>query len=359
MRVTATLGAAVLVLGLSQLSWLDRSGARPAAPLPEPELSLLAVGDTGQPPSLLPAADAQVRVGRVMALAHAAQPVDALVLLGDNFYPDGLAAHEAVGRIRDNLVRPYCGFVALSGPRSREVADSCPGAREEPIPILAVLGNHDYESDESPGLERDLVPSFVSNWSVPGAATEVHELPGGVSLVLVQSEELTGAAEAALLSAALRGARGPWRVVAIHHPVVEDVDGSTHKGASIAAFSALVREAISDSGVEVQLLLAGHEHNLQIFEGSSPGPRLVVIAGGGAGHRPAKFHARSCRFLAERMGFVRIDLVGVDDDARLVASLFALRDAWIPGFDDATLVARWSVDPHGDVRNELGEAEGP
>jgi hypothetical protein len=356
--VSATLGAALLVFGISRSAWMHPSSARPAAPLPE--LSLLAVGDTGKPPSWVPAADAQVRVGRAMALAHAAQPADALVLLGDNFYPDGLGAHAAVGRIRDNLVRPYCGLVALSGPRSREVADGCPGAREErsPIPILAVLGNHDYGSDESPGLQRDLVPSFVSNWSVPDALSEVHELPGGVSLVLVQSEELSSAAGAALLSAALRGSRGPWRVVAIHRPVVEGVEGATHNDANTAAFSALVREAISDSGVEVQLLLAGHEHNLQTFEGSSPGPRLVVIAGSGSEHRPAKIHARSRRFVADRMGFARIDLVGAAGDARLVASLLALRNAWIPGFDTAALVARWSVDLRGEVRDELAEGPG-
>ena len=78
-----------------------------------------------------------------------------------------------------------------------------------------------------------------------------------------------------------------------------------------------------------------------------------------AGHRRAKFQARSRRFVADRMGFARIDLVGSDGDARLVASLFALRDAWVPGLDDATLVARWSVDLSGEVRNELAEAEAP
>jgi len=356
--VSAALAVALLAFGVSQSPWTRFSSARPG-PLPAPEFSLLAVGDTGHKPSWLPASDAQVRVGRAMALGHDAEPADALVLLGDNFYPDGLVAREAVDRIRTNLVSPYCRFVSLHGPRSREVADECPSGREErsPIPILAVLGNHDYEADESPGLQRDAVPYFVSNWSMPEGVTEVHELPGGVSLVLVQSEELAAATDVALLSDALRRSRGPWRVVAIHRPAVEGIDGPTRNDANTAAFSALVQGAISDSGVEVQLLLAGHEHNLQIFEGSAPGPHLVVIAGGGAGHRPVKFHALSRRSAVERMGFARIDLVGAGDDARLVASLFALPDAWIPGFDAADLVARWSVDLQGEVRNEHASAE--
>jgi len=362
------LAAGLLALGLvGAVSWAAEVRFAPArfaparfAPATPPgaELSLLAVGDTGKPPSWLPVADAQVRVGHAMARAHTADPVDVIVLLGDNFYPKGLRSREAVARIRANVVRPYCPFVALRGPRSAEVADACPpaGVTGGPVPILAVLGNHDHDAEESPGLERNTVPAFVSNWSTPAGMAGVHELRGGVSLVLVQSEELLAAADAAPLRDALRQARGPWRIVAVHRPAVEGVDGPTHDDAHTAAFSKRVQDAVAESGVEVQLLLAGHEHNLQIFEGSRPGPDLVVVAGGGAGHRPTKFHARSRRFTLVRMGFARIDLVGTGEGTRLVASLLALRDVWIPGFDSAELVARWSVSLAGDVRDELPAA---
>ncbi|MEZ4293172.1 MAG: hypothetical protein R3E53_22590, partial [Myxococcota bacterium] len=64
----------------------EQDAIRPAA-------SLLAVGDTGSPHGALPFFfDGQFAVGAALQRAHAASPVDALVLLGDNFYPDGLRA---------------------------------------------------------------------------------------------------------------------------------------------------------------------------------------------------------------------------------------------------------------------------
>ena len=295
-----------------------------------------------------------------MARMHGSHPVGALVLLGDNFYPSGLAAHELVERVRANLVEPYCGFVALRGPRSAEVSDACPSGVDatRPIPVFAVLGNHDHETAESPELERTRVPSFVSNWSMPKGAAEVYELPGGVSLVLAQSEELLSGAGAAPLRDALARSRGPWRILALHRPVVEGISGPTKADQNTAAFSALVRGAIAESGVPVQLLLAGHEHNLQIFEGSAPGPELVVVAGSGGEERRAKFSASSRRFLLVGIGFARIDLVGEGSAARLIASQFALPEHWLPGGDVPALVSRWSVALSGEVRNELAGERG-
>jgi hypothetical protein len=356
-RPLLAIAAALLALGTAWVLWTRPSGEAALLPLPEAQVSLLAVGDTGEPPSRLPL-DPQLRVGRAMALVHAARPVDALVLLGDNFYPRGLASHELVERVRGNLVKPYCAFVVLRGPRSREVADACPSgiAPTRSVPIFAVLGNHDYETPESAELERDAVPSFVSNWSVPAGVAEVHELPGGVSLVLAQSEELLGSADVAPLRDVLARSRGPWRIVALHRPVAEGITGGTKSDAKTEAFTARVRGAIAESGVAVQLLLSGHDHNLQVFEGTSPGPYLVVVAGSGGGDRDTEFTATSRRFALVRIGFARIDLVGTGADARLVASQFALRTPWLPGHDAPELVSRWSVGLSGGLRDELAGA---
>src|SRR5262245_529074 len=211
--------ALLLLGGALGLVWTRPPGNVGGPPLPAAQLSLLAVGDTGEPPGWLPL-DPQRRVGRALLGEHRARPVAGFVLLGDNFYPSGLVSHELVERVRVNLVRPYCGFVALRGPRSSEVADACPSGVEhtDAFPIFAVLGNHDYESAESPGLEREAVPAFVSNWRMPSGAAEVYELPGGVSLVLTQSEELLHQHDATPLRDALARSRGPWRIVALHRP---------------------------------------------------------------------------------------------------------------------------------------------
>ncbi len=100
------------------------------------------------------------------------------MLLGDNFYPDGLLEKElAYARARER------GATLLCVPRARRsrvarVDDACEPSRrgERPIPFYAVLGNHDIEVPESPRLQREVVPRFVPNWHVPAQAIEVVEL---------------------------------------------------------------------------------------------------------------------------------------------------------------------------------------
>jgi hypothetical protein len=91
-----------------------------------------------------------------------------------------------------------------------------------------------------------------------------------------------------------------------------------------------VLEAVAVSGVEVQLMLAGHEHNLQLLTMDAPAPRLHAISGSGSGAR--SMHRTDPRRLAgfEEPGFLRVDLVDgkeLPNRARLVVSLYGL-----PGF---------------------------
>ena len=72
----------------------------------------------------------QLRVGEGLAAVDRVAPADALVLLGDNFYPRGLRAAELVERARDNLLIPY-GFFAGSG----AVPDGVPGGVAAPTSI--------------------------------------------------------------------------------------------------------------------------------------------------------------------------------------------------------------------------------
>ena len=121
------------------------SAASESDPLQPVRFSMLAVGDTGQSHWLPSLREGQLAVARALTAADLARAADALVLLGDNFYPRGLTAAELIPRIRTNLVWPYCRFVALGGRDSRAVADACtlPQSlrRANPPAIYAVLGN--------------------------------------------------------------------------------------------------------------------------------------------------------------------------------------------------------------------------
>jgi Calcineurin-like phosphoesterase len=329
-----------------------------AEPPPEgARLSLLAVGDAGAEPDRADHYATLLGVARSMAESDEAGAVDALVLLGDNFYPDGLREVELARRVGADLARPFCRFLAGGAPRFAELAADCarPGATRHPVTILAVLGNHDTVAPESPALQRHAVEQFLASWRMPPGPAAAIELGHGVSLVAFDSTAAfaggaAAAADLAALEDALREARGPWRVLASHHPVAGAGTGDEQE--RYVRYRRGVLEAIEAAGVPVQLALAGHEHNLQLLAMDPPGPALQVVAGAGSAPRGIHDDNPRRRFgLDHTPGFARVDLVGEGEDEELVVSLYA-RPGWPRRVLGATqLVARVAVDRAGDLED--------
>jgi len=355
-RLTLPFGLPRSVLWGALAAALACHGGEGAPPLPgHPRFSLLAVGDTGIPPqfgsSLL---STQIAVARGMEAEDRRAPVNAFVLLGDNFYYKGLEESELVLRLRENVVRPYCRFLSLNGPRSREVADACetPPFERRPVPFFAVLGNHDYESSDSPRLQSEAIPRFVTNWRLAVRPVEVVGLTSGVDLVLFDSESLVEGADPSALRIALAGTHGPWRILAAHHPMVhadgdEDAPPNQEK-----RYAEELEQLVADVGRPVQLFLSGHVHNLQVLEESPPAPPLHVIAGSGSRPRSVRVDPHQ-RFALAQPGFARFDLVTVAGEERLVASLYTTPSFPLLARGAPALVARFSVDLAGHVRDEL------
>ena len=181
------LGCAALGLGLAIALASGRCQTSGASD--DVSHSLLAFGDTGHPARVFRIlSDGQLAVSAGIRAEHRRNPVDGVVLLGDNFYQDGLQNFELVERIRTNVVEPYCGLVELRGPRSAEVREACDRPSAEDVWILALLGNHDVVAEESPYLQRHVVPHFVSNWHMPPGEVEVRELGGGLSVVVLSAQ---------------------------------------------------------------------------------------------------------------------------------------------------------------------------
>ena len=318
--------------------------------------SLLAVGDTGARPEDDEDYPRLRRVAEAIAAEDRHRPVQSLLLLGDNFYDRGLRSEELEARVRANLVAPFCHFVALEGTRSHEVADACPEppARRNPVPIFAVLGNHDHLSPRSPDLQREVVPRFVSNWRMAPGPVERVELADAVSLIAFDSEWLVAGADEAPLRDALHSAPGPWRILIAHRPTFElrPVDGSEDERRE-RDYIRRVREAVASAGVPVQLFLAGHEHSLQVLSQDAPAPALHVIAGSGSDTKSLKLaHERRLFGLAAN-GFARVDLVGAGRSSRLVVSLYRIPPPpldRVPGW--RWRVARYAVDLAGNVVRE-------
>jgi hypothetical protein len=323
-----------------------------APPLPENvRWSVLAVGDSGHREKWSPWVTPQRAVGDALAATHRARPAAALLLLGDNFYPDGLEPSEAEARIAMNVVAPLCTFLDLAAPQGARVEARCevPPARRLPIPVRAVLGNHDWRAAESPDLEQGLVPQYVANWKLEKGSW-LEETDAGVSLVYFESTNGRSPEGGEALRALLASSRGPWRIVVSHHPI----DDSER--------SAPLRAAIAASGVPVALWLAGHEHNLQISEPGAPGPALQAVAGSGAHATGVKYEIPGRRFFRRALGYARVDLVTDPATAggeELVVSLVEVRPVPAALWERAHVVARFAVDARGSVRRVFQTAGDP
>ncbi len=318
-----------------------------------PAWSILAVGDTGRAGRRVDSFEGQLAVAAAMTNEARERPVSGLVFLGDNFYDRGLREAELVERIRLNLVRPYCHFLALSGPRSAEVEADCPvpAAERRPVPVFAVLGNHDLESPESARLQREAIPAFLPDWQMSAGLTRVIEVHPGVSLILFESEPAIDdrATIERELSAAIRAARGPWRILATHRPIATDDLGGVPKG----GYPDYVRDGIERSGRPVQLVLCGHHHSLQAFALGPPTPLLQIGAGSGSRAEPpvATGHP-DLRHATLALGFARVALRGEAPDDRLEVSLVRV-PSWpvLTGAADHSTVARFAVDRSGRVES--------
>jgi hypothetical protein len=309
--------------------------------------SLLAVGDTGRRWRALPwLFEGQLAVGVAMQREHATAPVDAVILLGDNFYPDGLLPGELVPRILENVARPYCALVAPSAELAEQLSDGCgePGAP----PIFAVVGNHDLRSPSSIPLQKSEVPRFILNWEVPdeGGPT-VRELPGGISLIFLVSESPWGDAQVEALAAALDRAQGPFRVVVGHRPPI-----AGHPG-----LSQMVARASKLSQRVIHAYLAGHVHGLGAIPGQGDEPALTVIAGSGSRadlQESPEYRVTGADRLLEILGFARLDSYPEGPDAHLEITLFEARRSASLAFLGHSVVARYSVSLTGQAQH-LGE----
>lgn len=348
----ALLGAVFAVLGL--IWWLAPAGtprAQAGRP-PHIRLSLLVLGDTGKPEYVVPVLDPQGAVARALEAEDRMARVDGLVLLGDNFYPNGLKERLFKTRLRDDFVAPYCRFLAFTPRGAGSMSETCSLSSDErhPVPIYAVLGNHDYGERESPMLQRTRIPEYVENWKMPREHVELHELPGGVSLVLFDSVALMLRSEERSvrrkLESALQDAQGPWRIVATHFPVANSGQAYT------PAFTKAALEIFQAADVPVHVYLAGHEHNLQAIEMSPPGPFLNLIAGSGSDVREVEEGGPGRLFAEASLGFVRLDLERRDGEERLVGSFFRVEDRLAGAGEQHELVTRISVQRDGTVSKE-------
>lgn len=204
---------------------------------PAPTFRLAIAGDTGDSGSHLDA------VAAAMDALGADDPYDALLLLGDNVYPDGDPA-----KLPDTVFAPF-GTTLGRG-----------------TSLHAILGNHD--------VGAGFGEAQMAALGQPGRWWSVQL--GDIQLVGLDSNDIDDPAQLEFLEEALRTSDARWRIVALHHPPYS---------AGYQGSNEHVREVIAPivSRHQVQLVLSGHDHD---FQRSTPVDGVVyVVSGAGSGSR--------------------------------------------------------------------------
>jgi hypothetical protein len=233
---------------------------------------LAVVGDVGRHPEAVAAA---------IRREHAANPLDAILLLGDNFY--------------------YCGVSSANDPLWSLIRD-----HYSPIgvPIFPVLGNHDYGDPTrfhgpcgTPKPDAEIGLDVVPNWRFPARSYTIAFPYGTIRMIDTMpialdwhspfmnsetAEQVTNG-----LSAALSSGRG-WRIVAGHHGIYSDGLHGTQPSRDLRSMRRLLPLL---KNLKVDLYVNGHDHYLGLVGDISQRP-LFLTSGAGSkveplGTRPA------------------------------------------------------------------------
>jgi 3',5'-cyclic AMP phosphodiesterase CpdA len=233
-----------------------------AAQVASAELRLAIAGDVGHP-----SAELELTVA-AMVDEHTRRPFDALVLLGDNIYPDGDPA-----RVREAVLDPLAPILTRG------------------VVLAAVLGNHDVDRGQADEVARRL--GMPARW--------YERRFGAVQLLALDSTRAGDREQGAWLERTLAGSDAAFRVVALHHPPYS---------AGWHGSSRVVRRAFGPAFVRhgVELVLAGHEHD---YQRSKPINGTVYIVSGAATHLRATGKRRFTASAHARHHFV--DLWVIDD----------------------------------------------
>lgn len=271
-----------------------RAQAEPSSPHSAPATRFFGLGDSGT------GSPHQHRVGSAIRDKCAAAGCDFGILLGDNFYPDGVESAEDP-QSSTKFEQPYADLLAAG------------------IPFRAVLGNHDYADgrDFSRGAHQIAYGQGHPLWLMP-ATHYVFEDARALFVALDTTALDAGrpraeAEQARMVEQAAAANSRPWLIAVGHHPFASNGTNGNARGR-------LERFLSSQICPRADLYLSGHDHNLQVL--SVPSCRaLLAISGGGGYATYALPGGQAALFQSQALGFayvsveatrLTVELVGAD-----------------------------------------------
>lgn len=253
---------------------------RPAAGMEPERVVFFALGDQGS------GNEDQRRVARAMEqVATRNNGVDFVVLLGDNFYMEGVSSiHDP--QWQDTFETIYTGPIL------------------DKTPFYPIIGNHDARGDVEAEVEYGRKRLGSGRWRMQARNDFLDRGRGPANQPLLRLVLLDATGPMAQQNRFVqeRFACEPncpvWRMVASHYPL----RSSGAHGDS----DTLLREFLPTlRAARVHLHLSGHDHSLEVLR--PPDEPLYVVSGGG-GFRlyPLKTLRPWSAFAAKRHGFLQV-----------------------------------------------------
>src|ERR1051326_2195789 len=234
MFARAILIATALLCGAGNLA----GAPLPEIPLPvhNGTLRLAVVGDAG------------IQTNTVASAITKSKPYDAILFLGDNFYP--------------------CGVRSATDPKWHVID----GLTHLDIPIYAVLGNHDYCG--KPDVQ---VNANVPNWHMP-AREYVLRSPVADFAMLDATPHAYGNSKIAeqTVRDTFASSTATWRIAVGHHVITSSGWHSLFPRGEARHMRALLPVLRAD---KVDLYIDGHDHHEELLNLSPP---LILISGAGS-----------------------------------------------------------------------------
>jgi len=227
-------------------------------PVHDNSLRIAVIGDTG------------IQTDTIAHAIAAAKPFDAIILVGDNFYP--------------------CGVKSATDPKWHVIN----ALTKLDIPIFAILGNHDYCGKPDAQVNAD-----VPNWHMPAREYVIHSSVADFAMLDTtpyaagkskRVEEFINEAFRAMdtqPSSAPSPSPSPtertetsthhtWRIAVGHHVVASSGFHSTFPRDQARRMRALLPVLRKN---KVDLYLCGHDHHEELLDLSPP---LIVVSGAGS-----------------------------------------------------------------------------
>ncbi len=271
-------------MGIAYQAWRmrapdDRVGDLTQQFMVNDSVRFFVVGDTGSGDS------SQMMVADAMERRCETGVVHGIVLLGDNFYMDGVSSiHDP--QWEEKVWGPY-GRPCLSR-----------------LPIFAVLGNHDYKGN--PGVQIQY-SEINPRWYMPNRFYEVR-FGQLVKLVVTDTNVMdkcwnAGVCAMDFLQQAVQDSSTKWILVAGHHPVSSASVRS--KNYSNPLQGRLLRGIICD---RADAYLAGHAHHLEHRRLPGCDMDMIISGGGGASQYPVHEGQQESLFARSTLGFVDLQV---------------------------------------------------